>query len=213
VIIKFGKSSSSDDYQLYMRGELTKAEQIKLISLRNEASYDADPEPEAKALRLLADSFDASKLKVSFLWASDSTEKSSAVRLKKFSIAARKVFGSYKREDHEVFVDNSNSRLISAVELDDFTNKPLPNEVLHSATGLFVVSSENKYIEINDQLVSKEYSSSAFDIRRLLDLFGGDSDVCLMRYFPADNGRDESISLIGQENSFLVQRLANSFVK
>lgn len=195
-----------------MRGTLKDTEQIKLISLRSEASYDADPEPETKALRLLADCFDSCKLKVSFLWASGCTEKSSAVRLKKFSIASRKVFGSYKIEDHEVFVDDYNSRLVSVVELEKFNEIPLPKEVLHTATGLFIISSKDKYIEINEPLVSKEYSSSAFDIKGILDLAGGDGDVCLLRYFPADNGRDESISLIGQKNSLLLQRLANNFM-
>lgn len=213
MIREFNSSASPDDYQLYMRGTLKETEQIKLISLRNETSYNADPEPEVKALRLLVDCFEGSKLKVSFLWASDDTGKTSAVRLKKFSIASRKVFGLYKREEHEVFVDDSKSRLVSVVELDDFSEKPLPEEVLHSGTGLFVISSEDKHFEISDQLVSKEYSSSAFDIRGILDLSGEDSDVCLMRYFPADNGRDESILLIGQKNSLLLQRLANNFVK
>lgn len=210
---EFNINSISDDYQFYMRGTLKETEQIKLISLRNETSYDADPEPEAYALKLLADCFDNTRLKVLFLWASDSTEKSTAVRFKKFSIASRKVFGSYTREEHEVFVDDSNSRLVSVVDLDDFNEKRLPTEVLHSATGLFIISSKDKFIEISEQLISKEYSSSVFDIRGILDLSADDSDVCLLRYFPADNGRDESISLIGQNNSLLVQRLANNFLK
>lgn len=210
---EFSINSISDDYQFYMRGELKECELIKLISLRSEERYNADPEPEANALKFLADCFDNARLKVSFLWASDSIEKSTAVRFKKFSIASRKVFGSYTREVHEVFVDDSSSRLVSVVELDDFKEKRLPIEILHSATGLFIISSKDKFIEISEQLISKEYSSSAFDIRGILDLTGDDSDVCLMRYFPADNGRDESISLIGQNNSLLVQRLANNFLK
>ncbi len=213
MIREFDNSVSPDDYQLYLRGVLKESEQIKVISLRSEACYDSDPDPEGKALRLFVDCFEGTKLKVLFLWASVGTEKTSAVRFKKFSIASRKIFGAYARQEHEVFVDESNSKLVSLVELNDFSEKPLPVEVLHSTTGLFVLSRKNKHIDINGQVVSKEYSSSAFDIRGILDLFDGDSDVCLMRYFPADNGRDESISLIGQKNSLLLQRLANSFVK
>lgn len=212
-MIDFNSDSKPEDYQFYMRGELKADEEIKLISLRDELSYDSDPEPNSGAVKLLADCFQAANLKVMFLWASDNTGKSSALRLKKFSIESRKLFSAYKRTEHEVFVDDSNSRLVSKIELDDFNETKLPHEILYSATGLFIVSPANNPVNLNEPIVSREYSSNAFDVRGLLHKVRSNNEFCILRYFPADNGRSEAIALIGKRDSLLMRRIANCITR
>lgn len=207
---EFTVNSNTDDYQFYMRGALNESELIRLIRLRPEDDYNSDPDTDEKAVNFLAEFLDVSNLKVFFLWASSSTEKSTPLRFKKFSLASKKAFQNYKIESHEVFLGPGNSRLVSSVLLGGHNKKKLPVDVLHSSIGLFFISDQEKCLEISDKIISKEYSSSAFDIRAILNLPSAGIDFCLMRYFPADNGRDESICLIGKKYSIVLQESAKA---
>lgn len=175
-------------------------EEISLskITLRSEEEYDSDFNAHITALKSIQRINNCFKGNTFLLLVSRSDIVNS-IRSKKGILYNYKEYLKFKSNNFE-FKNNNKSRLVSIVDLKNFDySEPLPL-MLNSIHSLFVFTElEMEFLEDRIQKwVSKDDKSSfLFDYNSI----GKNLDnAAVLRYFPADNGKSETIVVVGDSN-------------
>ncbi|GLR04325.1 hypothetical protein GCM10007906_19120 [Vibrio hyugaensis] len=173
---------------------------LEKIKLRSEQEYDVDQCPEITALKYIEKISHCFDGNVYLVVASHDIGPASKLRLKKGALWSNKELRNLEGYSGEVEVALGSTRLVSLVNLEKFDYESEGEAVLNWAFSFILLTkldleSFNGLVE--GWVAKGEKSVLAFNYdavaRDLLKL----STTSVLRYFPADNGRDETLVVVG----------------
>lgn len=183
---------------------------FKHHTLREESAYDADSNTEITALKFIEKVSICSKENIYLIIAGNDIAPSNGLRTKKGVLWGESKLKKLDHRNFEVIIDENNTRLMSIVDLKDFSYDS-PSKVLNWMSCMLLLSNLNldKLAGLVSEWVSKDRKSALpynYDAvaKTLHDL----ESTAVLRYFPADNGKSESLVAVGQ-SSFLEGRVGS----
>jgi hypothetical protein len=205
-------SLNIDDKFFFSDSDVSDSLSLEKIGLRSEQAYDGDIFAEKTALKYIeriSKYFDGHVYLVS---ASQDVGPISRVRSKKGVLWNEKKLRNLENYSSEVEVDVGSTRLVSLVKLDGFSYDVGEAIILNWKYSFFLLTT----LEIKDlnglvegwvakkrkSVLAFSYDAVAKDLLKL-------STTSVLRYFPADNGRDETLVVVG--NREFVEVLTRSF--
>lgn len=171
--------------------------------LRTEAEYDEEKNPERTALQLLKRLIQCVGKRAYLVIASQGAEIPNRVRSYKGLLWNQEELRLLEHDRHEVEVRDGRTRLVAVVDLQNFSYASSDNFLL-SWTNSFLFLSEKNLLEISEYAKKwidyDQVSILPFNFRLMAkDLRDLDSSA-ILRYFPADNGHNEMIAIVGDGN-------------
>lgn len=192
---------------------------FKTIQLRTEAQYDADIYAEKTAMSYIEKIVNAFESNVYLLTVSQDVINPSKLRTKKGVLWGEKGFRGLDYRNGEFDVNNGRTRLYSLVNLDGLNyDKPEPL-VLNWISSLILFTKMdidflNNYVgnwlsHGKEIILPFNHNALAQDLLLL-------NTTAIMHYFPADNGRNEILALVGNKsfiNETLIGHIENTKCK
>lgn len=188
---------------LYFGGDIAEPLIIRKKVLRSEFEYDADVFAEKTALKYIeriSECFGGSSY---LLTASQDIAQPSNVRTKKGVLWQERELRKLDSRDLELDVFGGKTRLVSLVDLNGFGYDASEAAVLNWMFSLVVLSTMDIDVlsgHIEGWLSKGDSGVLAFNYDAVAkSLISLDSTV-ILRYFPADNGRRETLVVVGNKN-------------
>lgn len=187
------------DPRFFFNGGLPQELSVKHILLRSEVEYDNDGSAELTALKALKHLIQDYSGNRYLLTVSSDTAPKSKLRSKKGILWGYKELQCLDHRQSEVSTHNDNVRLYALVDLKDFDFNSSPVTILNWISSLIVLtpldldelqSKAERWIDSNENIIPYDFNVIAKDL-----LFMGTGMV--IRYFPAENGRNEVFAFIG----------------
>lgn len=192
----------SVDKSYYFNAVVDAPLSLKMKVLREESVYDADINTELTALKYIKKISECIKENIYLIVTGSDVAPPNRLRTKKGALWGENELRSLDHRNLEVIIDGSDTRLISIVDLKSFTYSS-PSKVLNWIDCMMVLSSLdlNSLAGMVGEWVSKnpktilpyDHKSVSKDLCRL-------ESTAILRYFPADNGKPESLVLVGHNN-------------
>ena len=192
-----------NELQFYFNADVVEPLVLYVRELRTEAEYDADVNPDKTALKYIkkvAECFDGN---VYLLLASQDVVSPSKLRTKKWILWHEKEFGMLDSYTSEIDVGNGKTRLVSLVNLDGFSYDSSESIILNWIFGLVILTTLDISVlneHIKGWVSKKDRSVLAFNYSAIAKDLSSLDKVAILRYFPADNGRNEMLVVVGNKD-------------
>lgn len=167
--------------------------------MRSEPTYDADPAASETALQWIGDFGKCVNIK-SYLVAAKNGQKN-RIRSHKKILWGQKELLSLPYHQSEVDIDDRVSALIATIDLADYPFPVKHGYILSWAYGVFVFSTLSlpEVHAIAEGWLRQEESIFSFDYEAVAEDLQEMPTTAVMRYFAADNGDDERIIIVGNQ--------------
>lgn len=191
-------------HALYFDAKLMAPLVIRIWKFRCEAQYEEDEFPERTAILLLGNVVACLKKKL-LLLVPDQLEKKTDFQRKKGVLWKKENLLSLWRKSFEVFGKSDESRIVSIIEIPEFSS-PILTEIIDGGFGReyvlgncandldSVLNEAENWVDVD----SKAFF--AFNDQRICKSLLKLNSIGIVRYYCADNGRDETIALISQKD-------------
>jgi len=193
-------SLNADDKSFFFDADVSDLLLLEKIGLRSEQEYDGDVCAEKTALKYIqriSKCFDGN---VYLVTASQDVGPANKMRSKKGVLWNEKKLRSLESYGGEVEVGMGSTRLVSLVKLEDF-NYDAAEAIVLNWVFSFILLTEIGVEDLNsliegwvakggNSVLAFNYDAVAKDLLKL-------STTSVLRYFPADNGRDETLVVVG----------------
>ena len=193
-------SLNADDKSFFFDADVSDLLLLEKIGLRSEQEYDGDVCAEKTALKYIqriSKCFDGN---VYLVTASQDVGPANKMRSKKGVLWNEKKLRSLESYGREVEVGIGSTRLVSLVKLEDF-NYDAAEAIVLNWVFSFILLTEIGVEDLNsliegwvakggNSVLAFNYDAVAKDLLKL-------STTSVLRYFPADNGRDETLVVVG----------------
>lgn len=196
------KTSVPLEQKYYFNAAIDEPLILVLQTLRDESAYDADPNSEITALEFIEKISKCTSEKLYLIVAGDDVAPPSKLRTKKGALWGEGELRKLDNRNFEVLIDGNNTRLVSVVDLKDFSYTS-PSKVLYWISCMLVLSTLDldELVSVVSEWISRDrksilpYNYNAV-AKALLNL----ESTAVLRYFPADNGKPESLVAVGQKD-------------
>ncbi|QDU09058.1 hypothetical protein [Gimesia aquarii] len=204
------KGTPRHKHRFIFDAELANSLVIKKWQLRSEEKYDSDPNPKLTALSYLQSILKCSQ-KSHYLITVSELEKASKYRSKKG------IFWNIRDLQHldtnyfEIFNDKGMSRLAAVVNLENISSGDSTDLILNWGISMILLTDMKlKYVtpEIEKWISTNTKSSFGYNYDLAANTLLNNRNMAILRYFPADNGSNEQIAIIG-DDSFINDEVAH----
>jgi hypothetical protein len=181
------------------------AEPLVLVKkkLRSGLEYDADASPEKTALKCLKQISERFDGNVYLLTASQASGSRSKIRIKKGLFWGEKELRNLPARHWEVDVADGVSRIVSLVDLKGFSFDEGEGILLNWVFSLIVLSPldiDALGDHVKEWIATGSESILAYDYSAVAKSLAFLDSVAALRYFPADNGRRETLLAVGNRS-------------
>ncbi len=192
------------EQQYYFNAIIDKPLSLELQTLREKSAYDADFSPESTAIKLIEKLSNQLEGNLYLIVVGNDIAPSNRLRSKKGALWGENELRKLDSRNFEVFVDDNNTRLVSLVDLSSFSYES-PSKVLNWLSSMLVLSNIDldELTGLTDNWLSKDRKSVLpYNYDAIANTLYNQESTAVLRYFPADNGKPESLVAVGQK-SFL----------
>jgi hypothetical protein len=202
-------SLNADDRAFFFNADVSGSLLMEKIELRSEQEYDADISAENNALKYIEKISSCFDGNVFLVTASQDVGPTNKIRSKKGALWTEKKLRNLECYSGEVEVGMGSTRLVSLVKLEDFDYDSAEAIVLNWVFSFIILTKldvedlnglvEGWVAKCGKSVLAFNYDAVAKDLLNL-------STTSVLRYFPADNGRDETIVVVGNR-AFVEERV------
>lgn len=210
-------SLNTNEKSFYFYADVSDSLLLEKIELRSEEEYDKDICAEKTALKYIEKISKCFDGNVYLVTASQGVGPINKMRSKKGVLWTEKKLRNLENYSGEVEVGLGSTRLVSLVKLEDFNFDSAEVIVLSWVFSFILLTKLNVEIisGLVDSWVAKDHKSVlAFNYDAIAKDLSRLSTTSVLRYFPADNGRNETIVVAGNrefvENN--VQKCVRSII-
>jgi len=175
---------------------------LKLQTLRDELAYNADSCPEITALKFIEKISKCFKGHIYLINIGSDIAPPSNLRAKKGALWGANELRKLDNRSFQILIDGNNTRLISLVDLKGFSYES-PSKVLNWMSSMLLLSTLDldELASVASDWVSKEQESVLpYNYDAIVKTLQSLESTAVLRYFPADNGKPESLVAVGQKN-------------
>ena len=197
------------EQQYYFNAAIDGPLSFSLQILREESAYDADLAPETRALKYIENLAKRSAENVYLIFAENDMAPSSGLRMKKGALWGDCQLRELDNRSFEVLIYENYTRLVSIVDLKDFSYDS-PSKILNWMSSLLLFSNLNLdeiSLLVREWFSKDRKSVQPYNYDAIAKTLCNLSSTAVIRYFPADNGRPESLVAVGQK-SYLQDSMA-----
>lgn len=200
---------NTDEKTFFFDADISDSLLLEKFGLRSERDYDGDVRAGKTALKYIEEISKCFDGNVYLVTASQDIGPAKKIRSKKGVLWNEKSLRNLERYSGEVEVGMGSTRLVSLVKLEGFDYDTAEATVLNWVFSFILLTKLNiedlsGFIE---GWVAKEGSSVlAFNYDAVAKDLLGLSTTSVLRYFPADNGRDETLVVVGNRE-FVEKRI------
>ena len=202
-------SLNTDDRPFFFDADISDSLLLEKIRLRSEQEYDGDIYAEKTALKYIERISKCFNGNIYLVTASQDVGPANKMRSKKGVLWNEKKLRSFESYSGEVDVGMGNTRLVSLVKLKDF-NYDAAEAIVLNWVFSFILLTKLDVEDLNNlvegwvakggnSVLAFNYDAVAKDLLAL-------STTSALRYFPADNGRDEILVVVGNRE-FVEERV------
>lgn len=187
----------------YFGENIVKPVVMRIMTLRSEPEYDADPCPEKTALKYNEKIYKQLGVNIYLLNASEEVAASNKLRTKKRSMFLESHFQKLDSRSGEFEVFEGKTRLASLVNLNGFGFDTSEMIILNWGYSLVILSAidiDTLYGYVDGWIDKRQKAWFPFNYDAIAhDLLSLDKTI-VTRYFFADNGHNECLVIVGNEN-------------
>ncbi|KIM11453.1 MAG: hypothetical protein KU37_04345 [Sulfuricurvum sp. PC08-66] len=193
--------NSSNNLMFYFTNDLPSEIGVFKIVLRTEEEYDNSLEPDKEVLsyiKQVSNYFSSN----TFLLIAGDYERINGIRTYKGLLYKYKEYKNFKVINYES-KKNDLSRLVSLIDITNYDyKKPLPLMLswIRSIVIFTTLDIETIQDKIKNWVSTIESSPMPFDFHVIGSALKDMESTAVLRYFVADNGRSESVVIIGNKN-------------
>ena len=193
-------SLNADDKAFYFNADVSGSLLLEKIELRSQQEYDDDISSENTALKYIEKISNCFNGNVFLVTASQDVGPTNKMRSKKGALWTERKLRNFECYSGEVEVGMGCTRLVSLVKLEGFDFDSAEAIVLNWVFSFIVLTKldvedlnglvEGWVAKNGKSVLAFNYDAVAKDLLEL-------STSSVLRYFPADNGRDETLLVVG----------------
>ena len=202
-MIIYQEGSNKLEYAFYFDADIVQPTVVLNKTLRTEPEYESDDNAEKTVLASVKKVFNGFNENAYLIIGSQDIAVHSKLRKKKNTMFNDKRFQQLDRRDIEVSISGDKTRFVSVVDLKDCRYDEQVSFLLNWKYGFIMLTdldidvvvslSESWLAAESNNILAFNYGVAATDLNEY-------EQSLILRYFPADNGKSESITVIGKEN-------------